>query len=100
MIIEAPEVRLKVYESPSPIIIKVKHNTAEIIIIMDTDFAYFSEIYGGIVNRAITKIRPTAFIIMTTETATIARSKKLIILTDIPRSLANSASYDIARICL
>ena len=76
MMIVAPEVRLKTYEIQSPVVVKKQLSKKERNIIVRREAEYFSAMYGGMVSRAMTSINPTILIIMTTESATIARRRK------------------------
>ncbi len=59
IIIDAPEVRLKANDKYKPITVKTILNPHAYSIILNSDRAYFSAIYGGMVSKAITRIRPT-----------------------------------------
>ena len=67
--IQAPEVKSKLYENQRPVIVKKDAISPEINIMLYRDDERFCAMYIGIVKRAITKIRPTTFMAITTVSA-------------------------------
>ena len=76
MMIVAPEVRLKAYEIHSPAMVKKQLRRKERSIMVRREAEYFSAMYGGMVSKAITRIKPTIRIIIATERATMAKRRK------------------------
>ena len=66
---EAPEVRLYVYENHNPPSVKSVAMAPERYIIEKRELESFSAMYTGMVSIAMTKMRPTTLMAMTTVSA-------------------------------
>lgn len=68
-IIDAPDVRLYVYENHKPASVNTVAMIPEIIIMLSSEFESFSAMYTGMVSIAMTSMSPTTFMAITTVSA-------------------------------